>query len=161
MDTTRHPTLALWSLCLAYFAMGTSAIALVGLIQEISSAFGVSKPAIAGVVTLFALTFAVLAPLLQVAAGRLPRRTLLLAGLCTMGAASLWTALATSLPSLAAARVLAYTALPETLARARALAAARPPHDLAARWAETPWGDLYADYASRPEHDDPIAPQRI
>jgi len=106
LDTTRHPTLALWSLCLAYFAMGTSAIALVGLIQEIAGAFGVSKPAIAGVVTLFALTFAVLAPLLQVVAGRLPRRTLLLAGLCTMGAASLWTALATSLPSLAAARVL-------------------------------------------------------
>jgi hypothetical protein len=62
---------------------------------------------------------------------------------------------------LAAARVLAYTALPETLAHARALAAERPPHDLAARWAETPWGDLYADYASRPEHADPLAPQRI
>jgi hypothetical protein len=62
---------------------------------------------------------------------------------------------------LAAARVLAYTALPETLAHARAVAAERPPHDLAARWAETPWGGLYADYASRPEHADPLAPQRI
>lgn len=63
-------------------------------------------------------------------------------------------------PGLAAARVLAYTALPEAFANARARAAARPPHDLAARWAETPWGDLYADYASRPEHTDPLAPQR-
>lgn len=61
----------------------------------------------------------------------------------------------------AAARVLAYTALPEALAHARALATERPPRDLAARWAETPWGALYADYASRPEHADPLAPQRI
>lgn len=106
MDSTRHPTLALWSLSLAYFAMGTSAIALVGLINEVSAAFAVSKPAIAAVVTLFALTFAVVAPLLQVAAGRLPRRTMLIAGLLTMGAAGLWTALATDYVSLAAARVL-------------------------------------------------------
>jgi DHA1 family inner membrane transport protein len=106
LDTTRHPTLALWSLSLAYFAMGTSAIALVGLIHDIAAAYAVSKPAIAAVVTLFALTFAVLAPLLQVAAGRLPRRTLLLAGLLTMAVASLWTALATSYASLTAARVL-------------------------------------------------------
>lgn len=61
----------------------------------------------------------------------------------------------------ATARVLAYTALPEALAHARALAARRPPRALAARWAETPWGGLYADYASRPEHTDPLAPQRI
>lgn len=64
--------------------------------------------------------------------------------------------------SLAAARVLAYTTLPEAFARARARAAERGhPRDLAARWAETPWGGLYADYASRPEHADPLAPQRI
>lgn len=61
----------------------------------------------------------------------------------------------------AAARVLAYTALPEALAHARALAAERRPRALVASWAETPWGGLYADYASRPEHTDPLAPQRI
>jgi hypothetical protein len=63
---------------------------------------------------------------------------------------------------LAAARVLAYTALPETFAHARALAAEHlHAPALAARWSETPWGDLYADYAARPEHADPLAPQRI
>ncbi|MFO0626358.1 MAG: hypothetical protein U0325_12165 [Polyangiales bacterium] len=50
----------------------------------------------------------------------------------------------------AAARVLAYTPLPEALARVRAVVAERGhARTLAARWAETPWGGRYADAARR------------
>ena len=106
MNPSRLATLGLWSLSLAYFSMGTASIAVVGLIHAMSASLGVSKPAIAGLVTVFALTFAVAAPLMQVATGRLPRRTLLLTGLYTMTIGCLATALAPSYEWMIAARVL-------------------------------------------------------
>lgn len=106
MNKTRYPTLGLWSLSLAYFSMGTASIAVVGLIHDMAADLGVTKPAIAILVTVFALTFALAAPLLQVAAGRLPRRTLLLAGLSVLATGCFWSAWAPSYASLVAARIL-------------------------------------------------------
>ena len=106
LNDTRFTALGLWSLSLAYFSMGTASIAVVGLIHAMSASLAVSKPAIAGLVTVFALTFAVAAPLLQIAAGRLPRRTLLLGGLVTMAVGCLATAWAPSYEWMVAARVL-------------------------------------------------------
>ncbi len=100
-----HP-LALWSLSLAYFMLGTASIAVVGLVHPMSADLSVSKPAIASLVTVFALTFALAAPLVQVAAGRLPRRSLLLGGLATLAAGCLGSAWAPDYPTLVAARVL-------------------------------------------------------
>jgi len=104
-----HPgssTPALWSLCLAYFTMGTSSIAVVGLVHPMAADLGVSKPDIAVLITVFALTFALAAPLLQVAAGSLPRRTLLLCGLVVMATGCLLSALAPGYAGVVAARVL-------------------------------------------------------
>jgi DHA1 family inner membrane transport protein len=106
VNSSRLASLGLWSLSLAYFSMGTASIAVVGLIHAMSASLDVSKPAIAGLVTVFALTFAVAAPLLQVVAGRLSRRTLLLVGLHTMAAGCLATAWAPSYDWMIAARVL-------------------------------------------------------
>lgn len=103
--TAVHP-LALWSLSLAYFMLGTASIAVVGLVHPMSATLGVSKPAIASLVTVFALTFAFAAPLVQVLAGRLPRRTLLLAGLTILAAGCLGSAWAPDYPSIVAARVV-------------------------------------------------------
>ena len=101
-----HTALGLWSLSLAYFAMGTASIAVVGLVNGMAADLGVSKPDIAVLITVFALTFALAAPLLQVAAGSLPRRTLLLGGLTVLAAGCLLSAWAPTYGGVLAARVL-------------------------------------------------------
>jgi DHA1 family inner membrane transport protein len=101
-----HASLGLWSLSLAYFAMGTSSISVVGMVNTMAADLGVSKPDIAVLITVFALTFALAAPLFQVAAGSLPRRTLLLWGLSVMASACLLSALAPTYGGVVAARVL-------------------------------------------------------
>ena len=101
-----HNTLGLWSLSLAYFVMGTSSIAVVGLVNNMANDLGVSKPDVAVLITVFALTFALAAPLLQVAAGSLPRRTLLLGGLVVMATGCLFSAMAPTYGGVVAARVL-------------------------------------------------------
>jgi DHA1 family inner membrane transport protein len=91
---------------MAYFVMGTSSIAVVGLVNNMAGDLSVSKPDIAVLITVFALTFALAAPLLQVAAGSLPRRTLLLCGLTVMATACLLSAMAPTYGGVVAARVL-------------------------------------------------------
>ena len=98
--------LALAALSLAYFTMGTASIAVVGLVHDIAADLGVSKPEVAVLITVFALTFALAAPLLQVAAGSLPRRTLLLGGLVVMASGCALSAVAPSYGGVVAARVL-------------------------------------------------------
>lgn len=98
----RHPGHALAALSAAYFILGTGSLAVIGLIEPISAQWQVSHAAVAQLVTVFALAFAVLAPAVQVAAARLSRRTLIVAGLLTMAIGLLGTALA---PNLAAAIV--------------------------------------------------------
>ncbi len=102
----RRTAHALRALSLAYFTMGTASIAVVGLVNEMAADLAVSKPAIAMLVTVFALTFALAAPFVQIAAGRLPRRSLLLAGLCVLSAGCLVTALMPAYPWVVAARLL-------------------------------------------------------
>ncbi len=91
---------------MAYFVMGTSSISVVGLVNNMAGDLQVSKPDVAVLITVFALTFALAAPLLQVAAGSLPRRTLLLCGLTVMAAGCLLSALAPTYGGVVAARVL-------------------------------------------------------
>ena len=99
-------TAALWALALAYFTMGTSSIAVVGLVSNMAADLRVSKPDVAVLITVFAITFALAAPLLQVAAGSLARRTLLLGGLVVMAAGCGLSALAPTYGGVVAARVL-------------------------------------------------------
>jgi len=99
-------TAALWALALAYFTMGTSSIAVVGLVSNMAADLRVSKPDVAVLITVFAITFALAAPLLQVAAGSLARRTLLLGGLVVMAAGCALSALAPTYGGVVAARVL-------------------------------------------------------
>jgi DHA1 family inner membrane transport protein len=101
-----HTALGLWSLSMAYFVMGTSSISVVGLVNNMAGDLKVSKPDVAVLITVFALTFALAAPLLQVAAGRLPRRTLLLCGLIVLATGCLLSAVAPTYAGVIAARVL-------------------------------------------------------
>ncbi|WP_305790279.1 MFS transporter [Symbioplanes lichenis] len=94
-------------LALGTFAVGTDAFVVAGFLPAMAATLGVS-PATAGQsVTVFALSYAVLAPMLSTVAARVPRRRLLVTALLVLAAANLGSALAPSLPILLATRVLA------------------------------------------------------
>jgi len=103
----RLPTmLSLRLLSLCFFALGCASLSVVGALQSISSALGLSRAHVALLVPAFAVTFAVGAPALQVLVGHWRRRTLLLTGLLLMAAGLLGCAAAPGYPLLIAARVL-------------------------------------------------------
>lgn len=110
MDGTAAPAaphrLGLLTLSAAYFTHGTVSLAVIGLLAPMAQAFAVSKADIAALVSVFAITFAVAAPLMQVLFGGLPRRSLLLLGLVLLAAGALGTALAPSFGWAIAARVV-------------------------------------------------------
>jgi len=94
--SARDPLGALLALAFAYFVLGTGSLAAVGLVQSMGVSLAVSPAAVANLVTVFALAFALTAPLAQVVLGRFPRRTLLLAGLAIMSVAAVAGAIASS-----------------------------------------------------------------
>lgn len=97
---------SLSALAAAYFAMGASALAVIGSIRAIAVGLGIGIGAVAHLVAIYAIVFAVSAPTLQWLASRLSQRTLLLAGLAFSAVGSLGSALATGYASLFAARIL-------------------------------------------------------
>jgi DHA1 family inner membrane transport protein len=99
-------TTALRVLSLCFFAMGTASLSVVGALQSISSEMGISRSQAALLVPAFALTFAVGAPIMQLAVGHWVRRNLLLGGLITLAIGALGCAVAPNYPLLIAARIL-------------------------------------------------------
>lgn len=97
---------ALLALTISAFAIGTTEFVIVGLIPTIASDLGVSLPAAGLLVSLYALSVAIGAPLLTALTGRLPRKTLLagLMALFTIGNLVAWRA--PSYESLIVARIL-------------------------------------------------------
>jgi DHA1 family inner membrane transport protein len=75
------PRVSLISLSFAYFVVGTSSLCVIGLVPVISADLGVAAPDIAILVTVFALTFAIVAPTGQVVLKRFNRAQILLLGL--------------------------------------------------------------------------------
>ncbi|MGW3492946.1 MFS transporter [Streptomyces sp. NPDC001020] len=104
--TSRRSGPALWALALGYFSFGTSSLAVVGLSAPISEDLHVTQAQVGLLVTAFALTFALTAPLAPVLLGRLGRKSVLLSGLAVMAAGGVAAALAPNYAMLCAARVL-------------------------------------------------------
>lgn len=75
------PWVGLLSLSFAYFMVGTSSLCVIGLVPVISADLGIAAPDIAILVTVFALTFAIVAPTGQVVLKRFSRAQILLLGL--------------------------------------------------------------------------------
>ncbi|WP_064741784.1 MFS transporter [Hamadaea tsunoensis] len=98
---------ALTALALGYFALGTTSLSVVGLNRALGAAYGVPAASIGFLVTFFALTFAVAAPLAAVLLRRSARRRVLLAGLTLLTVGSAAAALAPTYATMAGARVLA------------------------------------------------------
>jgi DHA1 family inner membrane transport protein len=90
------------------WSVGTTSLVVLGLGQSMTAGLGVSTGAAGTLVTAFALTYAVAAPLLQFAfGGRVQQRILIVGGLCILGAGSLWGAFADDFHQLVFSRVFA------------------------------------------------------
>lgn len=93
-------------LALATFAVGTDAFVIAGLLPDIAASLKVSVPAAGQLVTAFALTYALAAPVMGALTGRLDRRTALLLALAIFIVGNIATATATDYPTAMAARVI-------------------------------------------------------
>jgi predicted MFS family arabinose efflux permease len=106
MGTLPKPAvLALRSLSLAYFVQATGALSVVGSLAAIAGEWQLSEAQVALLITVFGVTFALAAPLLQVAFGHLPGRRQVLIGLSVFSTAAVVFALAPGYTVLLSARV--------------------------------------------------------
>ncbi|MFH8344254.1 MFS transporter [Streptomyces sp. NPDC018045] len=98
-----------WLLMLAVgtFAIGTDGYVIAGLLPEMGRDLGVSDSQAGQFVTVFALAYAIGAPLLGVAIGSLPRRPLLIGSLALFAVSNVAAALVDSYEMMLAVRVLA------------------------------------------------------
>jgi DHA1 family inner membrane transport protein len=94
-------------LALGMFAIGTDSFVVAGILPEVSRSLNVTVALAGQMVTLFALTYAILSPVVAAAAARWPRKRLLLCGLGVFVVANVLTATAPSLELVLASRVLA------------------------------------------------------
>ena len=106
MTTSAFPARALWSLSLTYFIVGTSSLSVVGLVDPMASALGVSVSLIAILVTVFALTFAAAALGGQMLGGGMAPKRLMLAGFGVLAFGTLLGAVAPNYPVMVASRII-------------------------------------------------------
>jgi MFS transporter, DHA1 family, inner membrane transport protein len=96
----------LWLLCLVNLIIGTGAFVIGGILAPIAQALGISVPAAGQAMTAYALSTALLAPLVLLATGRWPRKRALLLALALFTLGNLLCALSNSFATLIAGRVL-------------------------------------------------------
>ena len=107
IDVARGPWVGLATAWATLFVVGTDLFVVSPLLPLIAADYSVT-PQLAGLaVTTFAISYMVSAPLLGHVADRVGRRRVLICCLATFAAANLLTAVASNLPALLAARVLA------------------------------------------------------
>lgn len=94
-------------LALGTFAVGTDAFVIAGFLPQLADELRVTEATAGLSVTVFAICYAALAPLLATATATMPRRRLLVAALVILGLANLATAFAPNVATLIASRVLA------------------------------------------------------
>ncbi|GAA0951075.1 MFS transporter [Nonomuraea longicatena] len=111
-------------LALGTFAVGTDAFVVAGFLPAMAESLGVGESVAGWSVTVFAVAYAVLAPVLATMTARLPRRTLLVAALAVLTLANLGSALAPTFPLLLATRVVAAAGAAAFTPNAGAVAAA-------------------------------------
>jgi predicted MFS family arabinose efflux permease len=94
-------------LALGTFAVGTDAFVVAGFLPSMAESLRVTTAAAGQSVTVFAVAYAVLAPVLATATARIPRRALLVAALALLGIANIGSALTPNLAVLIVSRVVA------------------------------------------------------
>jgi MFS transporter, DHA1 family, inner membrane transport protein len=96
----------LWLLCLVNLIIGSGAFVIGGILAPIAQQLGISVPAAGQAMTAYALSTALLAPVVLLATGRWPRKRALLLALALFTAGNLLCALSNSFATLIAGRVL-------------------------------------------------------
>jgi len=99
------PRYLIW-LTLGAFAIGTEGFMIAGILPLIAGDLSVSVPLAGQLVTAFALAYALGAPTITVATGRLERKNTLLASVCAFGLANILAASSHSYAALMASRIL-------------------------------------------------------
>ena len=94
-------------LALGMFALGTDSFVIAGVLPEISRTFHVSIGAAGQLTTAYAITYAIMAPLIAALAAHVPRKRMLLISLGIFGIANAMTAWAPDFGVALASRVLA------------------------------------------------------
>ncbi|TFW08510.1 MFS transporter [Oxalobacteraceae bacterium OM1] len=89
------------------FAIGTDSFVVAGILPEVSKSLGVSIGLAGQMVTVYALSYALLSPVIAATAAHWPRKRLLLAGLVVFVLGNLVTALAPNIELALASRFLA------------------------------------------------------
>jgi len=89
------------------FALGTDSFVVAGVLPEIARSFDISIGAAGQMMTVYTLTYALLAPLIATFAASVPRKQLLLAGLAIFVIANLGTAMAPTFAIALVTRALA------------------------------------------------------
>ncbi|MDT0178425.1 MFS transporter [Enterobacter sp. BRE11] len=97
---------ALRALSIAYFVQATGALSVAGSLPAISAAWQLTDAQSARLLSIFGLTFALAAPLVQVIFGHLRRRQLVLTGIGLFGLGAFAFALSPAYGSLVASRIL-------------------------------------------------------
>lgn len=97
----------LLALALGAFAIGTDSLVISGLLVRVAASIHVSTTIAGQLISVFALVYAVGAPVLATLTGTVPRRRLLLIALAVFATANLLGSVAPDYPVLMAARVLA------------------------------------------------------
>jgi predicted MFS family arabinose efflux permease len=94
-------------LAIGMFALGTDSFVVAGVLPEISRTFHINIGAAAQMTTAYAITYAVMAPLIAALAAHVPRKTMLLTGLGIFFVANLITAEAPDFAIAIASRIVA------------------------------------------------------
>ncbi|CAK6500146.1 Purine efflux pump PbuE (plasmid) [Pantoea sp. Nvir] len=97
---------ALRALSIAYFVQATGALSVAGSLPAISATWQLTDAQSARLLSIFGLTFALAAPLVQVLFGHLRRRQLVLAGIGLFGLGAFAFALSPAYGALVASRIL-------------------------------------------------------
>lgn len=124
----------LYVLFLTLLATATDEFIIAGVLREIAADLSVGVPAAGQLVTVFAVVYALSAPVLAVALDRFPRRPVLVAGLGVFVLANAGAALASGYGTLLAARVGAALAAAVVTAAAFATAATGAPEGSRGRY---------------------------
>lgn len=89
------------------FALGTDSFVVAGVLGQVGASLGVSVALAGQMVTIYALSYALLSPVIAAAAAHWPRKRLLLAGLAVFVLGNVLTAIAPNIEIVLASRLLA------------------------------------------------------
>lgn len=106
-EVTRLGLRSVVILAMGTFAVGTDAYTIAGFLPELAQSLGVTKAVAGQSLTVFAVSYAVMSPILASLTTKLPRRPLLIGALVLLSVANVLGALSSTLWQLLGARVVA------------------------------------------------------